>query len=147
MSYEVKLIADIFSATILFAVPLLLVAMGGHSPLGQWFAALTGHTLAFSFTGLVVASVIFNIPFAVQPMQRAFEAIPTNIRDAAACCGLSRWRTLFAVELPLAWPGIVSAIVLTSTSIIPAKRVARYRSSSSTRPRSTHSRLWPERSR
>jgi molybdate transport system permease protein len=91
----------------------LLVAFGARSPLGEAFVRLTGQTLAFSFEGLLCASVLVNLPFAVQPMQRAFEAIPTNIRDAAACCGLSRWRTLFAVELPLAWPGIVSAIVLT----------------------------------
>ena len=54
----------------------LLVAIGGDSPLGRGFEALSGHTLAFSFTLLVVASVAFHIPFAVQPMQRAFEAIP-----------------------------------------------------------------------
>ena len=68
----------------------LLVAMGGHSPLGQWFEAVTGHTLAFSFTGLVVASVVFNIPFAVQPMQRAFEAIEPEVLEAAKCCSLGQ---------------------------------------------------------
>jgi molybdate transport system permease protein len=57
--------------------------------------------------------VIFNIPFAIQPMQRGFEAIAPEVRDAAACCGLSRWRTLWRIELPLAWPGILSAAVLT----------------------------------
>jgi molybdate transport system permease protein len=46
-------------------------------------------------------------------MQRGFEAIPQEVRDAAACCGLSRWRTLWRIELPLAWPGILSALVLT----------------------------------
>jgi molybdate transport system permease protein len=91
----------------------LLVAFGARSPLGEAFVRLTGQTLAFSFEGLLCASVLVNLPFAVQPMQRAFEAIPTNVRDAAACCGLSRWRTFVTVELPLAWPGIVSAIVLT----------------------------------
>jgi molybdate transport system permease protein len=91
----------------------LLVAFGARSPLGEAFVRLTGQTLAFSFEGLLCASVLVNLPFAVQPMQRAFEAIPTNIRDAAACCGLSRWGAFVTVELPLAWPGIVSAIVLT----------------------------------
>ena len=91
----------------------LLVAMGGHSPLGQWFEALTGHTLAFSFTGLVVASAIFNIPFAVQPMQRAFEAIEPEVLEAAKCCGLSGWQSFVRIELPLAWPGILSATVMT----------------------------------
>jgi molybdate transport system permease protein len=62
----------------------LLVSMGGQSAFGQWFEALAGQTLAFSFPGLVVASVIFNIPFAVQPIQRAFEGIPPDVREAAA---------------------------------------------------------------
>jgi len=91
----------------------LLVAMGGHSPLGQWFEQLTGHTLAFSFTGLVVASVIFNIPFAVQPMQRAFEAIDPEVLESARCCGLSAWQSFTRIELPLAWPGMLSAAVMT----------------------------------
>jgi len=91
----------------------LLVAMGGDSPLGRWFEAMSGHTLAFSFTGLVVASVVFNIPFAVQPMQRAFEAIPQEIHEAARCCGLGARQALWRVELPLAWPGILSATVMT----------------------------------
>jgi len=91
----------------------MLVAMGGHSPLGQWFETLTGHTLAFSFTGLVVASVIFNIPFAVQPMQRAFESIDGDVLEAGKCCGLTAWQSFVRVELPLAWPGILSAAVLT----------------------------------
>lgn len=91
----------------------LLVAMGGHSPLGQGFEQLTGYTLAFSFTGLVIASIIFNIPFAVQPMQRAFEAIEPDILEAAQCCGLSSWQSFVRIELPLAWPGILSAVVMT----------------------------------
>lgn len=91
----------------------LLVAMGVQSPLGRWFEALTGFTLAFSFSGLVVASVIFNIPFAVQPVQRAFEAISPEIHEAAKCCGLTFWQTLFRIDLPLAWPGILSACVMT----------------------------------
>jgi len=91
----------------------LLVAMGSHSPLGRWFEAVVGQTLAFSFPGLVVASVVFNIPFAVQPVQRAFEAIPLDVREAAQCCGLTFWQVLRKVELPLAWPGILSAAVMT----------------------------------
>lgn len=91
----------------------LLVAFGPRSPLGQVFIDVTGQTLAFSFEGLLAASVFVNLPFAVQPMQRAFAAIPASVREAAACCGLSPWQTWRAVELPLAWPGIVSAAVLT----------------------------------
>ncbi len=90
----------------------LLVAFGGASPLGKLFADL-GLPLTFSFGGLVLASVIFNIPFMVQPVQRAFEAIPRDLAEAAACSGLGAWQTLVRVELPLAWPGILSAMVLT----------------------------------
>lgn len=90
----------------------LLVSMGMRSPLGNLHQWLLGHPLAFSFQGLVVASVIVNLPFAIQPMQRAFEAISTDIRDAAACCGMRPWEVFRRVELPLAWPGIVSGMVL-----------------------------------
>jgi molybdate transport system permease protein len=91
----------------------LLVAMGGAAPLGRLYQEITGNQLAFTFSGLLVASVLFNLPFAIQPMQRGFEAIPTDVRDAAACCGIGRWRALWRIELPLAWPGLLSAIVLT----------------------------------
>ena len=90
-----------------------LVAFGMASPLGQAFHAVFGHSLVFSFTGLLVASVIVNLPFAVQPMQRAFEAIPDEVRHAGACCGMKPWRALLRVDLPLAWPGIVTGLVLT----------------------------------
>jgi len=90
----------------------LLVAMGGATPLGRWYESLFGHQLTFSFQGLLVASLIFNLPFAVQPMQRAFEAIAPEVREAALCCGMSRLRLLHRIELPLAWPGILSAMVL-----------------------------------
>ena len=91
----------------------LLTAFAGGSPLGAAFEALTGRTLVFSFEGLLLASVTFNLPFAVQPLQRAFEAIPTNVREAAWCSGLSHWRTFWRIELPLAWPGLVTALALT----------------------------------
>lgn len=91
----------------------LLTAFAANAPLGQTYAALTGRALVFSFDGLLAASLIFNLPFAVQPIQRAFDAIPRAAREAAWCCGLSHWRTLWRVELPLAWPGLLSAIVLT----------------------------------
>jgi molybdate transport system permease protein len=91
----------------------LLVALGGQSPVGRLYASLVGHPLAFSFSGLLVASVIFNIPFAWIPSQRAFEAIPADLYDAARSCGLSRWRTLWRIELPLAWRGILSGVIMT----------------------------------
>ena len=91
----------------------LLLGLGGASPLGQAYQALTGRALVFSFDGLLVASLIFNLPFAVQPMQRAFAAIPREVREAAWVSGLSRWQTFLRVELPLAWSGIAAALALT----------------------------------
>lgn len=91
----------------------LLVGFGSQSALGRWIADWYGQPLVFHFSGLLLASVIVNIPFAVQPMQRAFEAIPQDIRDSALCCGMSLRHNLTKVELPLAWPGIVTAMVLT----------------------------------
>jgi len=91
----------------------LLVGFGGQSLLGQWFERMAGHSLVFHFSGLVLASFLVNIPFAVQPIQRAFESIPHDVRDAAACCGMSFWQTLWRIELPLAWPGVLTALVLT----------------------------------
>lgn len=90
----------------------LLVAFGAASPLGALWQRFFGGSLVFSFEGLLLASIIFNLPFAIQPMQRGFEAIGAELRDAAACCGMSRWRTLLRVELPLAWPGILTAMIL-----------------------------------
>ena len=91
----------------------LLVSLGAASPVGQWYQSAFGRPLVFSFEGLLVASVVFNLPFAIQPMQRAFETIPQDVRDAAACCGLTRWQTLARIEIPLAWPGILSGMVMT----------------------------------
>jgi molybdate transport system permease protein len=91
----------------------LLVSFGGASPLGQLWTRLFGHGLAFSFDGLLAASVLINLPFAVQPMQRAFEALPPDVREAAWVSGLTPWRTFWRIELPLAWPGVLSAFVLT----------------------------------
>jgi molybdate transport system permease protein len=91
----------------------LLVLFGAASPIGRAWQALYGQPLVFSFEGLLLASLLFNLPFAILPMQRGFEAIPRELRDAAACCGMSPWRVLRRVELPLAWPGILTASVLT----------------------------------
>jgi len=91
----------------------LLVTLGGASPLGRFLAEHFDLRLTFNFTGLLIASVVFNIPFMVQPVQRAFEAIPRNLAEAAAVSGLSGWQTFWRIELPLAWPGVLSAMVLT----------------------------------
>jgi molybdate transport system permease protein len=91
----------------------LLVAFGGLSPLGQAWEALFGHGLAFSFEGLLLASVVANMPFAVQPIQNAFAAIPARLREAGATAGMPPWLVFLRIELPLAWPGIATAAVLT----------------------------------
>lgn len=90
----------------------LLVTFSGNSPLGQAWQAALGHSLVFTFEGLVLASVIVNIPFAIQPMQRGFEAIPQEVREAAACSGLPPWKVFTKIDLPLAWPGIVTGLAL-----------------------------------
>jgi molybdate transport system permease protein len=90
----------------------LLVGMDNNSFFGSLFVTLTGHSLAFSFVGLWFASVIYSLPFAVQPMLRSLEQIAPEIREAAWCSGLSKWRTFFKIELPLAWPGVITAMVL-----------------------------------
>ncbi len=107
----------------LFALPLvlpptvlgyyLLVALGADTLPGRWYEWLTGRTLVFTFDGLLVASVIFNLPFAIQPLQRAFEAIPEDVLHAAACCGLTPARSLWRIELPLIAGGLLTAGVLT----------------------------------
>ncbi len=83
----------------------LLVGLGGKS--------LFGIPLVFSFTGILIASLIVNLPFAIQPIQRAFEAINPEIIEAAQVSGLSDWQIFRLIELPLAWRGITSAAVLT----------------------------------
>jgi molybdate transport system permease protein len=90
----------------------LLVAFGLQSPLGVAFDRLLGQTLAFSFPGLLVASVIANVPFVVQPIQRGFEAVPADIREAAACCGLTPWQRFRRIDVPLAWPSVLTAAIL-----------------------------------
>jgi molybdate transport system permease protein len=91
----------------------LLVSLGGASPVGRWAQQVFGLQLSFNFLGLLLASLVFNIPFMVQPVQRAFEAIPRQLGEAAAVSGLSAWQTFWRIELPLAWPGVLSAMVLT----------------------------------
>lgn len=91
----------------------LLAAMGPESPVGQVWTALFGQGLVFSFSGILAASILVNIPFAVQPAQRAFEAISDDLRAAAATCGLGPWARFRQLELPLALPGILTGAILT----------------------------------
>lgn len=91
----------------------LLVGMGGASPFGRAWEAVFGQGLVFHFGGLLAASLVVNIPFAVQPIQRALEAVAPEVREAAFVSGMSRWTTFLRVDLPLAWPGVFSALALT----------------------------------
>jgi molybdate transport system permease protein len=91
----------------------LLITLGQGSPVGGWLARALGLRLVFSFEGLLLASVLVNLPFMVQPLQRAFAAIPGSLREAAWVCGLSPWRAFWKIELPLAWPGLLAGVALT----------------------------------
>ena len=90
----------------------LLSAMGAGSALGRAWAGVFGGPLAFSFEGVLLASLIANIPFAIQPIQRSFEAIPVELREAASACGLSPVQTFLKVEAPLVLPGVLTAFIL-----------------------------------
>ena len=89
-----------------------LIAMGPHGPLGRLSHLLFGHTLAFTFTGLVIASLFYSLPFAVQPLIASFESLDRRLLDASAILGASRARTFVLVILPLCWPGVITAVVL-----------------------------------
>ena len=90
----------------------MLVAMGPRGPLGRLWQAAFGHGLAFTFGGLVIASVIYSLPFAVQPLIAAFEGVDRKLLDASAVLGAGRLRTFWRVILPLSVPGVVTAVVL-----------------------------------
>ena len=89
-----------------------LVAFGQDSALGSWLAA-SGIRLVFTLEGLLLVSVLVNLPFMVQPIQRAFAAVPNSLREAAWVSGLSNWQTFWRIELPLAWPGLLAGTALT----------------------------------
>jgi molybdate transport system permease protein len=89
-----------------------LIAMGPRGPLGKMWIAFFGHGLAFTFGGLIVASVLYSFPFAVQPLMASFEGVDRKLLDASAVLGASRWRTFRRVILPLSLPGVVTAVVL-----------------------------------
>lgn len=92
----------------------LLVGMGAGSPLGVLYERFAGQALAFSFEGLLLASVVINVPFALIPMTRAFEGINGEILQAARLCGMAPWQVLLRIELPLAWPGVLTGLVMTA---------------------------------
>lgn len=91
----------------------LLVALGPNSPMGQWWLSLTGTTLPFTFTGLLIASVLYSLPFAVQPLLAAFAGVDPRLREASTILGRGRVATLWRVVLPLSRAGLATAAVLT----------------------------------
>lgn len=90
---------------------LLLLLSPAHVP-GSWWVALFGHPLPFSFWGLVVGSVLYSLPFAVQPIQTAFRGIPKSVVEAAETMGATRWQTYWKILIPLARHGIFTGAAL-----------------------------------
>lgn len=90
----------------------LLIAFSPAHPPGSWWVAMTGHSLAFTFAGLVVGSVIYSLPFAVQPFQAALKAVPRELLEASAAHGAPPWHVWTRVHLPLASRGIAAGLTL-----------------------------------
>jgi molybdate transport system permease protein len=91
----------------------VLVALGPHSPLGRLWISFTGHTLAFTFTGLVIGSILYSLPFAMQPFASSFAAVDRKLLAASATLGASPWRSFVRVVLPLSIPGLITGAALT----------------------------------
>ena len=90
----------------------LLILLGPQGAIGSWWVSLTGSALTFSFTGLVIASCIYSLPFAVQPMQTAFESLPRRTLERAWTLGASRFDAFLSIAVPLSIRGFVSGAVL-----------------------------------
>ena len=90
----------------------VLVALGPRSPLGRWWISLTGHTLAFTFGGLVIGSILYSLPFSVQPFAASFSAVDRKLIAASATLGASPLRTFLKITAPLSVSGIVTGVAL-----------------------------------
>lgn len=90
----------------------VLLATGPYGFLGQLYEAGTSNRLAFSFQGILLASILFNLPFAVRPFTAAFAGIDRRLIEASWCLGVSHWKTFLRVTVPLCWPGILTGMVL-----------------------------------
>lgn len=90
----------------------LLIALNPNAPVGAFWVRLTGESLTFSFEGLVLASLVYSLPFAVQPLQAAFESVDARLREAAASLRAGPADVFFSVTAPLSWRGFVTAGVL-----------------------------------
>lgn len=89
-----------------------LIALGPRGAIGKLAQNIFGRPLAFTFTGLVLASLLYSLPFAVQPLMNSFESLDRRLLDASAILGANPLRTFYRVILPLSWPGLLSALVL-----------------------------------
>jgi len=89
-----------------------LMAMGPRGVLGKLWSAMFGHPLAFTFSGLVIASLFYSLPFAVQPLVASFESLDRRLLEASAILGASGLRSFHRIVLPLSWPGVITALVL-----------------------------------
>ncbi|MBZ5555938.1 MAG: molybdate ABC transporter permease subunit [Acidobacteriia bacterium] len=90
----------------------VLIAIGPMSPLGRFYARLAGHGLPFTFEGLVIASVLYSMPFAVQPFSAEFASVDRRLLEASWSLGVSRFDTFRRVVLPLSIRGLVTGVVL-----------------------------------
>jgi molybdate transport system permease protein len=90
----------------------VLVAIGSRSPVGRLWTAWTGHGLAFTFEALVLASILYSLPFAVQPINASFAQLDRSLLDASATLGAGRWRTFIRIVLPLSIEGVIAGAVL-----------------------------------
>jgi len=90
----------------------VLMALGSRSPLGRWWQSLTGHTLAFTFEGLVIGSILYSLPFAVQPFAAAFSAVDPRLLRASASLGEPPRRTFLRIVLPLSRAGLITGFAL-----------------------------------
>ena len=90
----------------------VLVALGSRSPLGRFWQSLTGHTLAFTFGGLVIGSILYSLPFAVQPFAASFALVDPRLLAASATLGATKLRTFVRVILPLSLPGLATGVAL-----------------------------------
>ena len=90
----------------------VLVALGPRSPLGRWWISLTGHTLAFTFAGLVIGSILYSLPFAVQPFAASFSAVDRKLIAASATLGASPLRTFLRIIAPISMPGLITGVAL-----------------------------------
>lgn len=91
----------------------VLLATGPQSPLGRLWESSTGRMLPFTFEGILLGSVLYNLPFAVRPFAAGFAGIDRKLVEASWCLGVSRLATFFRTTLPLSWPGVLSGVVLT----------------------------------